>query len=413
MLLLLAAGAYLVTPKPPARYAPSDYAALVPEMDSDFSDYVAESRTRIRLALRQFYFQEGQTPFLGSYTLDEVARMRAPFELSPASNCDQESSEEKLGILMAHGLSDSPYLLRPIANNLAFRFPCALIRGLLLPGHGTVPGDLLNSSRTQWRATFDFGVESFAGAVDRLIVLGYSNGATLSLDYLNRNPGNQNVDGLILLAPALEAYDTRTSMAPWLKWVMPWITEHADNDAVKYESFPTAAAGEFYRLTQSVRASTQQAIQLPSLSLISAQDTTVNAQSSLNYYCQWLDNDQSRLLYFADANADVPTACEHVEILSVDPTDDRYLSYSHVALAMPANDPHYGRDGLYSACLNYADSPERYRQCMNDPSATVYGENSLLDEDGLVNGKLLRRATYNPQFAQALDAMGCFLDQTC
>lgn len=412
LLLLLAAGTYLLTPKPPARYEPSNYAALVPALNSDFGDYVAESRTRIRQALREYYFLEGRTPFLGSYTLDEVARMRAPFELQPASNCGENEAEERLGILMVHGLSDSPYLLRPIANNLAFRFPCALIRGLLMPGHGTVPGDLLDSSIDEWRATFDFGVESFGASVDRLVVLGYSNGATLSLDYLNRNPVNR-VDGLILLAPGLEAYDGRTSMAPWLKWVMPWISEHADDDAVKYESFPTSAAGEFYRLTESVRERTQRAIELPSLSLISAEDTTINSQSSLDFYCQWLDNDQSRLLYFADAGAEVPGGCEHVQVLSPDPADSRFLGFSHVALAIPANDPHYGIDGAYSACLNYADSTELYRQCMNDPQATVYGENTLLDGDGMVNGKLLRRATFNPYFDRVLDAMVCFLEENC
>lgn len=410
LLLLLAAGAYLVTPKPPARYEPSNYAALIPELNTDFSDYVAESRTRIRQALREYYFLEDRTPFLGAYTLDEVARMRAPFEFLPASNCDQ--NEERLGILMVHGLSDSPYLLRSIASSLAFRFPCALIRGLLMPGHGTVPGDLLDSSIDDWRTTFDFGVESFNDSVDRLVAVGYSNGATLSLDHLNRN-SQTGIDGLILLVPGLEAYDERTSLAPWLKWVMPWISEHADDDAAKYESFPTSAAGEFYRLTESVREHTQQAIELPSLSLISAADTTVNSHSSLNFYCQWLDNDQSRLLYFADADTEVPSGCEHVEVLSPDPSDTRFLSFSHVALTIPANDPHYGIDGAYSVCLNYSGSDELYRQCMNDPLSTVYGENTLLGEDGTVNGKLLRRATFNPYFDTMLEAMTCFLKESC
>lgn len=414
LLVLLAVVSYLVAPRPPARYQPSEYAALVPEIGSNFPDYVAESRTRIRQALRDYYFREGQTPFRGSYTLDEVARMRAPFEYQPSSNCDPSSDEAHLGILMLHGLTDSPYLLRPVASSLAFRFPCALIRGLLTPGHGTVPGDLLNTDLEEWRQVVDFGVASFSDSVERLVVLGYSNGAALSLDYLNRNPDQQLVDQLVLIAPALQPADQRAWMAPWLKWLMPWINEYPDEDAVKYESFPTHAAGEFYHLTQSVRAQTQTPIQKPSLTLVSAADTTVSSQASLNYFCQWLANDQSRLLWFdTEQHMDQPDNCDSIEAITLDDESGRFLSPSHVSLTMPANDPHYGVDGAYPACLTYFDSPARYQQCMTDSEATVYGENSLLDAQRRVNGKLLRRSTFNPAYDQMIDAMACFIGQSC
>ncbi len=410
---MVAVGYFLLSPRPPVRYQPSEYAALIPEPGSDFADYIAESRTRIRQSLREYYFREGETPFLGLYSLDQVARMRAPFELAPASNCDEGARGPRRGVLMLHGLSDSPYLLRPIASFLAFRFPCALIRSVLTPGHGTVPGDLLTTNLSQWRRAVDFGVASFAGQVDELSVLGYSNGAALALDYLNRNPDQEAIDKLVLVSPGLKSNNDSAWIAPWLKWLMPWINEYADEDAVKYESFPTHAAGEFYRLASAVTNGTEFPIDLPSLSLVSALDTTVNSQSSVDYYCRWLDNGASRLLLFGGKATDSSADCDNVSLADPPRSQTRYLSFSHVALAIPANNAHYGLDGAYPACLAYAGDDALYQQCRTDNEQTVYGEMSLLDETGRVDGKLLRRATFNPLFDEIVDEIACFIDASC
>lgn len=414
LLFLLSVVAFFILPKPPARYQPSDYGALVPELDSDFSDYIAESRTRIRQALREYYFREGESPFLGAYTLDQVARMRAPFEYAPASNCDESGEQPRQGILMLHGLTDSPYLLRPIASNLAFRFPCALIRSVLTPGHGTVPGDLLTSNLSQWRATVDYGVQSFAGQVDELTVLGYSNGAALALDYLNRNPSQSDISKLILVSPGIQSANDSAWLAPWLKWIMPWINEYPDEDAVKYESFPTHAAGEFYRISSAVRNNTYSAHAIPSRVLVSGMDTTVNARASIDYYCTWLDNGQSKLMLFkGEAVGPLPEECDTIELLTYQDPDERFRSFSHVALAVPASDSHYGLDGAYPACLTYFQNAERYQQCRADHEETVYGESSLLDGQRMVDGKLLRRSTFNPLFDEVIEELTCFISGDC
>lgn len=414
VLVIAALLTYWMLPPPPERFQPSPYSALVPEPGDNFADYVAESRTRIRNALRRYYYNGESEPFRNQYSLDEVARMRAPFELTPASNCAETRPEPRLGILMLHGLTDSPYLLRPAANALAYRFPCATIRGLLTPGHSTVPGDLLTVGVDEWRATAEYGIDSFDSEVDELVVLGYSNGSALTLDFLNRHPQQSSIDKIVLVSPGLQSTNDSAYLAPWLRFVWPWLNEYADQDAVKYESFPTRAAAEFYRLTADVIAETRVPINIPALMVASGHDTTVRSDIAANYFCQWMEHGESRLYWYTDAAEQPPAPpCGRIELRSVPSDTPRFISYSHVAFMIPPGDRHYGLDGNYPACLAYADNNERYEQCMTDDINTVYAEGGFMDESGLYKGKLVRRSTFNPDFDRMIDTIACFIDEDC
>lgn len=410
LLIMAALLTYWVLPPTPTRLQASAYPALVPQADMPFAEYITESRNRIRNVLRAHYFQPDTNPFRGQYNIDQVTEMRSPFELLPASHCNSE--ELGTGILMAHGLTDSPYLMRSVANALKFREPCSHIRALLMPGHSTVPGDLLNIHRDDWRDTLDYGVHSFAGQVDEIIVLGYSNGSALALDYLQRNPDQELVSGLLLVSPALQASNEDAHYAPLLKYAWPWLETRSDEDAVKYESFPTNAAGQFYRLTSEVLRNTSAAISTPTLMFLSADDTTVRSDVAAQYFCDWLDHPDSRLFWYTRED-DSPLPCARIERQILPGTDPRYVSFSHVALMIPPGDRHYGEDGKYPACAAYVTNAGRYEQCMTGIDDTVYGEMSLLQGDGLLNGKLLRRSTFNPYFDEMITAMACFVDQEC
>lgn len=411
LLVIAALLTYWILPPTPSRLQASAYPAIIPDDDSEFSAYVAENRNRIRNVLRAHYFQPDQDPFLGLYTIDEVTDMRAPFELTPASHCNEDDFSP--GILMVHGLTDSPYLLRSVANALKFRFPCALIRGLLTPGHGTVPGDLLGVDVDDWRATFDYGVDSFSGEVDELLVLGYSNGSALALDYLNRHPGQQQISRLILVSPGLESTNENLPLTPVLRFVWPWLFERRDEDAVKYESFPTAAGAQFYYLTRDVLDLTEQAHTIPALVFASADDTTTRSDMAQDYYCQWLTHPESYLYWFTAEAEDTTLSCGQSRSVSVPAGNERYVSFSHVALMVPPGNGHYGESGNYPACLAYVGNAGRYDQCMTDDAATVFAETSFMGEDGLYEGKLVRRSTFNPRFDEMLDSMGCFIDPEC
>ena len=75
-----------------------------------------------------------------------VVEDRAPFELAPERRrCGRpaDGGYEKAALLI-HDLGGTSYEMRDVAR--AFADACYLVRAILLPGHGTVPGDLLTWS---------------------------------------------------------------------------------------------------------------------------------------------------------------------------------------------------------------------------------------------------------------------------
>lgn len=412
-LVFVAGWLWLSRSDPVERMNPSEFTAYVPAMGDDFDDYVRENRRRIRGALERYYYQESDNPFLAGYSLEQVLEFRSPYEIPPSENCSDRRNPQ-LGFLLVHGLSDSPYLLKALAEDLSLRYPCALLRGLLTPGHGTVPGDLVSSRLEDWVSNFDYGVDSFAQEVEQLIVVGYSNGSALALDYLLREPDNELVQGLLLLSPGLEPLDSRAFLSPWVKYLARWVNQDADTDAVKYESFPMQAAAEFYRLGKRISDNREANIDLPTLMVVSSDDTTVNNQTAVSFFCNRVSHPQRSLLWYSTPSSTFQPAeeCSGVDAIVPNDLPDQFLSFSHVALGIPADDPHYGINGHYPVCIAYAGDPDRLDACRQNNEATVYAENNYRS-DALYQGeKLVRRSSFNPDYSNMLNRIVDFVDRT-
>jgi pimeloyl-ACP methyl ester carboxylesterase len=102
----------------------------------------------------------------------------SPHQWDPAPGCEPTGTE---GILLIHGLSDSPYLLRDLGTALAAQGSCRLIRSILVPGHATRPGDLLHVKYTDWIAAVQNGIRSFVGGAREVQLIGYSTGGALAV----------------------------------------------------------------------------------------------------------------------------------------------------------------------------------------------------------------------------------------
>ena len=399
-----------------SRYQPSTSPAYQPEIGESFSYYIEQNRARIRDALATHFYNKVESPFGPEYPIEKVIQMRAPFELLPNDQrCDSENNSARRGFLLIHGLTDSPYLLSDLADSLTQKYPCAYVRSLLIPGHGTVPGDLLTVDLDDWRQVVQYGIESFEPLVQELYVVGYSNGSPLAIDYLQENPENTSITGLILLSPGLEAAQSSISMAPWLKYLVRWVSRGADTDAAKYDSMPTHAAGLFYQVTKKVSAASQPQLDRPVFMVMSGDDSTVNAGFTAQFFCSRVNNSQRKLIWYRSlvTGSTPPVNCSGMEIVDVAALEARFISHSHVAISVPPENEHYGLDGNYASCSTYLDDPEAFATCNDDNVNTLYGENTLRDQDRRYQGRLLRRATFNPYYSDMLAAISCFVDGGC
>jgi len=188
--------------------------------------------------------------------------LNASFEFSPSSE-----KEIQGGILLVHGLTDSPYHLRSIGH--LFADNGYYVIGLRLPGHGTVPGALLNVTWEDWYAAVQFGARMVQDKIENLknskfYVGGFSTGGALTLRYamdtlIAQDTQDMRIpDKLLLLAPAI-GVNRLTQFMDWhhiISWIscfekFKWLEIKPEYDPFKYNSFAKNAADQVFDLTNA------------------------------------------------------------------------------------------------------------------------------------------------------------------
>ncbi len=178
------------------------------------------------------------------------------FELVPAG-------EPSGAALLVHGLSDSPYSVRALAETLAARGYYVL--ALRLPGHGTLPSGLVDVTWEDWYAAVVLAARHAAGkaAGKPFIAGGHSTGAALVTLYSLRTLEDAALprpQRLYLVSPAigLSPFAALTRVVSALAFVpglekSRWLDVLPEYDPYKYNSFPVNAASQIHALTQVVR----------------------------------------------------------------------------------------------------------------------------------------------------------------
>lgn len=128
-----------------------------------------------------------------------------------------EQQTPAAGILLLHGMSDSPYSLRHFGKSLHARG--AYVLGLRIPGHGTAPSGLVTARWEDMAAAVRLAVKHTKSVVgDKPVYLvGYSNGGALSVQYAQKSlldPSLPEVEGLILVSPAI-GVSSAAAFAVW------------------------------------------------------------------------------------------------------------------------------------------------------------------------------------------------------
>jgi len=174
-------------------------------------------------------------------------------------------AEVRGGALLVHGLTDSPYSMRAIAQVLAdggFR-----TLSLRVPGHGTVPAALTHSVAEDWMAAVRMGARHLQRAMgpDRpLVLVGYSNGGALVLRYALEAAADSRLPAprrIVLISPMIGVSPmARLARAISALGPLPffekarWLDVVPEYNPFKFNSFPAHAARQSFRVSSSLQS---------------------------------------------------------------------------------------------------------------------------------------------------------------
>jgi len=428
-------------------------------LSSEIPDFDAYQKLEQRLfvELREKVYQTPSKPGsqFNRYNLNSLSD---PFRFDKNWNQSFEMTVDnpRGGFLMVHGLTDSPYSVRSLAEKM-HRLGFWVV-GLRLPGHGTIPAALTQVNWPDWAAAFDLGAQRVRDKIGPdlpFFVLGYSTGAALAVEYSLRIAGGEQLpkpDGLILLSPAmglppvasLAKFQLGLSRLPGLG-KLAWESVMMEYDPFKYNSFPVNAGEQVYQLTVHIQNQLKKLHDSKTLQSFprvlvfqSIVDATVHAEAVVDNFLNRLpargnhlvlyDVNQralnegllaksgnafkSRLLGIKDLPFDltiitnVNRASNDIQALQkkamqgeVQETAIPYswplkiFSLSHVALPFPPDDPVYGNLSLSNS--------EHIRL----GRIALWGEKGVF---GIPQGQLMR-LRYNPFYNHMLDRIMGFI----
>lgn len=310
----------------------------------------------------------------------------APFELKP-----RNAGKVSKGILLVHGLADSPYSFVDVAQALADKG--FLVRTLLLSGHGSRPADLLQVDISDWEGAVKHHTQLLQEEVDEVWLGGFSTGANLVTTLAS---DDSSIKGLLLFAPAYRPKSRLIALAPFVAKFADWADADPADNYVRYDSLTFKAAGEYYKSVQRVnRILDKEVFDRPALILLSADDSVVDTAQTLRLFEQRFTNPNSRLVWYGK---EPDSEDNRVRVLSSYVPEQRISNFSHMALLFSPDNPHYGINGEYRMCTN-GQAGEREGEVAPCPPTdqlwySAYGYRE--------QGKIHARLTWNPHFEQMI-----------
>jgi len=171
----------------------------------------------------------------------------------------------KAKALLLHGLSDSPYSLRAMAEKLHSQG--VWVVGLRIPGHGTAPSGLVKATWHDFAAATRLAINYLNDKEDEGIpfyIVGYSNGAALAVEYslaVLEGEASPLPDKLLLISPAIGVAEV-AKYAVWQSRLaaitglekFAWNSIQPEFDPYKYNSFAVNAGDQMFQLTQAISA---------------------------------------------------------------------------------------------------------------------------------------------------------------
>ncbi len=412
----------------------------------------------------QVVFDEVRTQVVQGIEPDERVSSNRYFEDSPiypgrfATDWNRSFVMEPAGapvgaVVLLHGLTDSPYSMRTVAQ--LYRDHGFVAIAIRLPGHGTVPAGLTQAHWEDWTQATRLAVREAQRRIGPslpLHLVGYSNGGALATQYALdalADPQLVRPARVVLISPMIgvTAFARFAGVFGWPA-VFPafanaaWLGVVPEFNPFKYNSFPINGARQSSLLTRELQGEIEEAVRSkriaalpPILTFQSVVDFTVSTKAVVDSLYAKLPANGSELVLFdvnrhaklspllrsrswtaldrivpapphnyrltlianasaeSDAVVERSTAPGATEALTR-PLSLEYprgvFSLSHIALPFPANDPLYGIEAAAGAHEEFG---------INLGSLAGRGEVGML----IVNLDTLVRLSWNPFLPYMLD----------
>ena len=237
--------------------------------------------------------------------------------------------DPQAGVLLLHGLSDSPYSMRALAQLLHEQG--AWVVGLRIPGHGTAPSGLVETRWQDMAAAVRLAARHVRDAVgDKpFYLVGYSNGGALSVEYTLSTLDDSSLprpSGVILLSPEI-GVSAVAALAVWQGRLghllglekLAWNGLLPEYDPYKYGSFAVNAGDLAHRITvhiqkqlDSLQGSGRLEKMPPILAFQSSVDATVTATALVaNLFARLPPANHELVLFDINRNVDIATLLKH------------------------------------------------------------------------------------------------------
>ncbi len=363
-----------------------------------FAEYVKTTQIMVKQARTQ----------AGANNTDDIILKNSPMILLPNTTlCKKEpNGKYSNGIVLIHGLLDSPYSMQVLGKH--FQQRCFVVYVILLPGHGTVPGDLLKVHYQDWIAATDFASKQLAVAVNNVWLGGFSLGGLLAINQALQNPSHYKA--LVLFAPSLQVNSAIIALVKPLYFlsltlpVLQWWEKYSESSPVRYESITLNSIYQTQLLISKVTDKMRtEKLTLPLFILQSADDMTVKASAALDLMAE-NKNTISHLFWYSTQDLS-PALDRRITQINSSLPKEKIIDLAHTSLILSSSDPIYGLHGSYKNCLHYPEQSPQWIQCKA-------GTNTYLGEVTAYNLEhyVMQRLSFNPFYGEMIKALDKFIE---
>ncbi len=377
--------------------------------NDSFRDTIIETKKTMTATLKKHFKETESPPFINSnhqlMSIEEKVNISAPFQILPPAHC-----QTKIGFLIIHGLFLDPNSSREIANKIKEAYNCAVIKAILLSGHGTLPKELIKTKFTDWIKDTKSAIKTFEdNNVNSIYIVGHSLGGTLAYKVVEDTTYKDKIKGLVLFNPAIKEYRSSWIKRQLLNIVTKFIDYKNTHEAlfpVRYLAHTTNAANELIKLTASLKL--ESISDTPSIQFHVIDDTTIDIQSNINHFCSIKNKEPHQFVLYTGtekslADFDI-NGCDKDDFTKrkvIDSAEYNITNFSHVSLIYK-NNPFFQPEYYYCRTMFNDIEPTECEEKLNDMTfshATNLKKNQI-------------RLTTNPDFDNMIQTTISFIQKT-